>query len=180
MPFSFEQLPLDGLVLIKPRVFEDERGYFMETYKESEFASAGIRDKFVQGNLSFSRKGVLRGIHYQEAPRAQAKLVRVLEGEIFDVVVDIRPQSPSFGRWQSVLLSAENKHSLYVPSWFAHGFCVLSDTALVLYDVNAEYSPEHERGIPWDDPTLDIAWPVKLPIVSERDRTWPGIAALKP
>ena len=177
MPFTFEQLDIPGLVLIHPRVFEDERGYFMETYQHSEFSNAGISGRFVQSNQSWSKKGVLRGLHYQKQPKAQAKLVRVVEGEVYDVVVDLRKDSPSYGKWKATVLSAANRRLLYIPPWCAHGFCVLSDTAQVIYDVTADYSPEHERGILWNDPALAITWPAQAYIVSPKDQTWPAFAA---
>jgi len=176
MPFHFEQLDTAGAVLITPRVFPDGRGYFMETYKRSEFEAAGIGETFVQENHSRSSKGVLRGLHLQREPKSQAKLVEALQGEIFDVFVDLRPGSPGFGRWQGVVLSDQNKQMLYVPPWCAHGFCVLSDEAHIRYKVTAEYAPEAEAGIIWDDPDLAIQWPLTEPILSPRDQTWPTLA----
>ena len=175
MPFSFKQLQIPGLVLIEPRVFEDGRGFFMETYKAPDFAAAGIRGNFVQENHSRSTKGVLRGLHYQNPPSAQGKLVRAVRGEIFDVAVDIRKGSPTWGKWASVILSEENKRILYVPGDFAHGFCVLSEIAEVIYKTTSVYSPESEAGIIWNDADLNIAWPIQEPILSERDRKWPTL-----
>lgn len=177
MPFEFEKLDIPGLVLIRPQAFADERGFFMETYRLSDFAAAGIADRFVQANVSYSKRGVLRGLHYQKQPKAQAKLVHVVAGEIYDVVVDLREDSPSFGRWYATVLSAENGRMLYVPPWCAHGFCVLSEEARVAYSVTEEYSPELERGILWSDPALAISWPVEAPIVSPKDQALPLFAA---
>jgi dTDP-4-dehydrorhamnose 3,5-epimerase len=179
MPFDFISLAIPEVLLITPRVRADSRGFFMETYKRSEFAAAGIRDTFVQENHSSSVRGVLRGLHYQRAPQAQSKLVRVVSGRIFDVAVDLRPDSPSRGRWVGVELSADEKNLMYIPEWCAHGFCVLSDRAEVLYHTSTEYSPEHEAGIMWNDPAVGIAWPVSDPVVSERDKQWPLMAGAR-
>lgn len=178
LPFEFKRLDLPGLVLIQPRSFEDARGYFMETYRASDFEAAGITDAFVQSNMSFSSRGVLRGLHYQVAPHAQGKLVSVLEGEIFDVAVDVQPGSPTFGKWQGVTLTADSKSAVYVPGEYGHGFCVLSETARVSYLVTREFHPESERGLLWSDPELAIPWPVTAPLLSERDKAWPTLAAL--
>jgi len=170
MPFKFEKLAIPGVILIKPKVFADKRGLFMETYKYPDFADFGIKDRFVQDNYSKSaKKGVLRGLHYQIDPFAQAKLVRTIRGEIFDVAVDIRVGSPAYGKWTGVCLSSENKKILYIPRGFAHGFCVLSDLAEVMYKCSNIYSSECERGIIWNDPLLKIDWPVKKPILSAKD-----------
>jgi dTDP-4-dehydrorhamnose 3,5-epimerase len=176
MPFRFSQLDLPGAVLIEPRVFTDDRGFFMETYKHGDYAEAGLAEPFVQENHSRSVRGTLRGLHYQRAPKAQGKLVRAIVGEIYDVAVDIRPESATFGRWVGVTLSAENRRMLFVPPWCAHGFCVVSETAEVVYKSTAEYSPQLESGVMWNDPALAIPWPFDAPVLSERDRTWPGIA----
>ncbi|HOO77706.1 MAG TPA: dTDP-4-dehydrorhamnose 3,5-epimerase [bacterium] len=173
MPFAFHPLELPGLVLVEPRTFGDRRGYFRETFERRAFSEAGLPADFVQDNCSFSRRGVLRGLHYQLAPRAQGKLVMALSGEIFDVGVDIRPGSPTYGRWRGVVLSEENGRLLYLPPGFAHGFCVLSETALVFYKVTADYAPELDRGIAWNDPVLGIEWPVERPVLSEKDRSLP-------
>ena len=175
MPFTFKRLEIPGLVLIEPEVFEDGRGFFMETYKVPDFTAAGITDKFVQENQSRSSRGVLRGLHYQNPPFAQGKLVRVVKGEIFDVGVDIRKGSPTWGKWVSVILSEENKHILYVPGDFAHGFCVLSEIAEVIYKTTSVYSRESEAGIVWNDADLNIRWPIKQPILSERDGKLPAL-----
>jgi dTDP-4-dehydrorhamnose 3,5-epimerase len=159
--------------MIVPKRFEDERGFFLEAYKASEFEAQGLREHFVQDNHSHSTRGVLRGLHYQRPPSAQAKLVRTLSGEIFDVVVDIRQGSPTFGQWLGVTLSAKDDRMLYVPSGFAHGFCVLSEEADVVYKVSAEYAPETEGGLLWDDPDIGIRWPIGDPNLAEKDTQYP-------
>lgn len=176
MPFRFSLAELPEVILIEPTVFSDERGFFMETYKYSEFAAHGIRESFMQSNHSRSSRKILRGLHYQKRPKAQGKLVRAIVGEIYDVVVDIRRGSPRYGRWLGVLLSAENKKMLYIPPGFAHGVCVVSEEGEVLYMVTEEYSPEHEAGIVWNDPDLGIRWPTTDPILSARDRSWPSLS----
>jgi dTDP-4-dehydrorhamnose 3,5-epimerase len=175
MPFDFRRLKISEVVLIEPKVFEDGRGFFMETYKMPDFTAAGIRVNFVQENHSRSSKGVLRGLHYQNPPFAQGKLVSVVRGEIFDVAIDIRKGSPTWGKWVGVILSEKNKHILYVPEGFAHGFCVLSQIAEVIYKTTSVYSAESEAGIIWDDADLNIQWPVKEPILSEKDKKWPTL-----
>ncbi len=174
MPFCFKNLELAGAVLAEPRVFADNRGLFLETYKRSDFERAGIPGEFVQENQSVSHPGTLRGLHYQQAPKAQGKLVRVVAGEIFDVAVDMRRDSPTCGRWIGVTLSAANRHILYVPPWCAHGFYVTGDhPAEVLYKTTGEYSLIHERGLVWDDPRLAIAWPGEPALIADKDRQWP-------
>lgn len=163
---------LPGVLIIEPRVFEDRRGFFFESYNAREFAKHGITDLFVQDNHSHSRRGTLRGLHYQ-APPGQAKLVRVVAGAVYDVAVDIRWGSPTFGQHIGVILSAENKRQLYIPVGFAHGFCVLSETADFVYKVTSYYDPPSERGIRWDDPDLNIPWPIQNPILSDRDAQLP-------
>jgi dTDP-4-dehydrorhamnose 3,5-epimerase len=180
LPFDFQQLDLPGLVLVQAQAFQDDRGAFMEIYRESAFAAAGIAERFVQSNVSRSQQGVLRGLHYQAPPWGQGKLVQVLDGEIFDVVADVEPVSPHFGRWVGCEMSDANGRLLYVPPQYAHGFCVVGDSALVLYHVTREYHPESERGVPWNDPVLAIDWPVKEPIVSAKDRAWPALDSLRP
>lgn len=169
MLFIFKKLEIPEIILIEPRVFEDERGFLMETYRYSEFAKFGIKEQFNQDNHSKSKRGVLRGLHYQKYPEAQAKIIRCIKGEIFDVAVDIRKNSPTYGKWVGVILSLENKKQLYIPAGFAHGLCVLSDEAEIIYKNSAEYSPEYGRGIIWNDPEININWPIKNPIVSEKD-----------
>ena len=173
MPFRFTPAAIADVVVIEPRVFPDDRGFFMETYKRSEFAAHGIDETFVQCNQSKSARGTLRGLHYQRHPKAQGKLIHALSGEIYDVVVDLRHGSPSYGKWLGVLLSAENKQMIYVPHGFAHGFCVTSDEAEVSYMTTAEYAPEFEAGIIWNDPDLAIDWPIAEPHLSNRDQAWP-------
>lgn len=169
MPFEFEKLSLEGCVLVKPRVFTDARGFAMESFKRGDFIEAGIPGDFVQDNHSRSVKGVLRGLHYQRGAAAQGKLVRCVRGAILDVGVDIRRDSPTFGKWLAVELSADNAHMIYFPPTFAHGFLVLSDEAEVLYKCTAEYSPADEGGIRWDDPQVSVDWGVASPILSARD-----------
>ncbi len=156
--FNFIKTELDGVVIIEPTVFGDERGYFMETYQKEEFAAAGIDRDFVQDNQSKSSKGVLRGLHFQ-TEHTQGKLVRVVSGEVFDVAVDCRPNSKTFGKWTGVILSAENKRQFYVPEGFAHGFLVLSDEAEFTYKCTDYYTPSAEGGIPYNDPTIGVEWP---------------------
>ena len=179
MPFEFKKLAIPEVMVITPRVWRDSRGSFVETYKRSEFSAAGIDEVFVQENHSNSMRAVLRGLHFQTPPHAQAKLIRVLSGKIFDVAVDLRPNSSTRGRWVGVDVSAEDTSLIYVPGWCAHGFCVLSERADVVYHTSAEYSPSHERGIMWNDPAIGIDWPVSSPIVSDRDKQWPLLAEMK-
>jgi len=174
MPFLFKKLEIPEVILIEPAIMTDERGFFMETYKSSVFRENNIPN-FVQENHSYSIKNVLRGLHYQIPPKAQGKLVRCIKGEIFDVAVDIRKDSPTFRKWVSVILSSENKKQLYIPPGFAHGFCVLSDTAEIVYKCTEEYSPQHERGIAWNDMSIGIDWPVKNPIMNDKDKNNPKL-----
>ena len=162
---------LDGVIILEPKVFGDRRGFFLECYHQRRFSEAGIEDVFVQDNISFSTRNILRGLHYQY-PQSQAKLVQVLDGEIFDVAVDIRYGSPTFGRWTGAFLSSENNRQLFVPKGFAHGFCVLSETALFHYKCSDYYAPQNEGGIRWDDPDLSIDWPVRSPTLSDRDQNF--------
>jgi dTDP-4-dehydrorhamnose 3,5-epimerase len=159
---------LPGLLVLEPRVFGDARGFFLETWNRRSYGQCGIDADFVQDNLSLSRRGILRGLHFQN-PSAQGKLVSALQGEVFDVAVDLRRSSPTFRRWQGVHLSAENKRQFYVPPGFAHGFVVLSETALFHYKCTDFYAPQHEATIRWDDPDLAIAWPIKDPVLSDKD-----------
>ncbi len=165
---QFISTELEGLVVIEPKVFEDDRGFFMETFHRPRFAAAGIDVEFVQDNHSRSSLGVLRGLHYQ-LTRPQGKLVRVLRGQIFDVAVDLRRHSPTFGRWYGCHLTENNRRQLYIPPGFAHGFCVTSDVADVIYKCSAVYHPQDERTLIWNDPALDIHWPVASPIISGKD-----------
>lgn len=175
MPFEFERLEIPDVTLIKPKVFEDERGFFMETYKKPDFEKAGIKGDFVQDNHSKSKYGVLRGLHFQREPYAQAKIVRCIRGVIYDVAVDLRKDSPTFGKYVGVILSEFNKYQLYIPRGFAHGFVVLSDVAEVAYKVDNVYAPDYEGGIIWNDPEIGIDWPVDEPLVSEKDKMWPTL-----
>ncbi len=173
MPFTFKPLAIPEILLIKPQVFGDARGFFLETYKHSEFSGVGVAENFVQCNYSKSEQGVLRGLHYQNPPMAQGKLIMVIQGAIYDVAVDIRQNSPTYGQWIGEEISSDNHHLIYVPPGFAHGFCVLSASADVLYHVTAEYSPEHDRGILWNDPQIGIDWPLAAPQLSEKDAAQP-------
>jgi dTDP-4-dehydrorhamnose 3,5-epimerase len=164
--------PLDGVLIIEPGVFKDPRGIFYEVYSAKKYEEHGVPINFVQDNHSISEKGVLRGLHYQTSP-GQAKLVRVTRGEVFDVALDIRKESPTFGKWWGLHISETNKLQLYIPRGFAHGFCVLSESVEFLYKCSDYYSSENERGIIWNDPDLAIDWPIKNPILSEKDTMYP-------
>lgn len=175
-------LAIAEVILLTPRVFGDERGFFFESYNQRAFCEAtGLTVEFVQDNHSRSVRGVLRGLHYQIAPRAQGKLVRVIQGAVFDVAVDIRPDSPTFGRWVGEVLSAENKRQLWIPPGFAHGFLTLTDSAEFLYKTTDYYSPEHERCIAWNDPDLAIAWPLAgtTPRLSDKDQRGAPLRTLR-
>lgn len=179
MPFEFEKSELDGVILIKPKVFGDNRGFFMESYRKSDFINNGIDIEFVQDNHSKSVKGVLRGLHYQTNPNAQAKLVRCIKGKIYDVAVDLRKNSKSFGQWLKVELSEANNHMLFIPEGFAHGFVVLSDEAELLYKTNTEFSSEHDRGVLWCDKDININWGLDFePILSEKDKMQPKLSEI--
>lgn len=173
MKFTPQTIP--DVILIQPRIFEDSRGFFYELYNPRVFAAQGIKDMFVQDNLSRSSKGVLRGLHYQIPPKAQSKLVRVLNGSILDVAVDIRKNSKTFGKHLAMILRAETKEMLYLPVGFAHGFCALEDATEVIYKVSDLYSPEHERGLLWNDPALAIPWPAFNFTISEKDKKFPPL-----
>ena len=177
--FTFNKTKIEGVFIIEPQVFGDERGFFMETYKESDFKKTGLDYNFIQDNHSKSRKGVLRGLHYQ-LHYPQAKLVRVIQGEVFDVAVDLRKDSPTYGQWIGVLLSAENKKMFMIPLGFAHGFVVLSETAEFVYKCDEVYHPEDEGGIMWNDPEVGIDWPYKgEPLLSEKDKKHPSLKESK-
>ncbi len=176
---EFIKTEIEGVYILEPRVYGDYRGYFMETYNEKEFKEHNLNFKFVQDNQSKSKKGVLRGLHFQKN-FPQAKLVRVLEGEVFDVAVDLRKNSVTYGKWIGVILSKENKRQFLIPRGFAHGFVVLSDTAIFTYKCDEFYHPEDEGGIRWNDPTINIAWPYKgEPILSEKDKNHPFLTEMK-
>jgi dTDP-4-dehydrorhamnose 3,5-epimerase len=168
------ETPLPGVLVIEPKIFGDARGFFVETWQAERYAEAGVPG-FVQDNLSLSAKGVLRGLHYQE-PEAQGKLVQVLQGEVFDVAVDIRRGSATFGKWHGVTLSAGNKRQFWVPAGFAHGFVVTSETALFAYKCTALYRPEYDHSVRWDDPAIGISWPVDDPTLSAKDAEAPRLA----
>lgn len=173
---------LDGCFIIEPKVLNDERGYFMESYNQQTFEEkTGVKTGFVQDNQSYSTKGVLRGLHYQTGIHAQAKLVRVIQGEVLDIAVDIRPESPTFGKYESVVLSAENQKQFYIPRGFAHGFLVLSDTALFFYKCDNFYNRESEGGIIYNDPKIGINWALNFDelLVSEKDRALPTLENAK-
>lgn len=168
---------LPGVLLIKPRVFGDARGYFVETWSAERYREVGIKHSFVQDNLSRSAKGVLRGLHFQN-PHSQGKLVRVAAGEVFDVAVDVRRGSPHFGKWVGALLTADSQHQLWVPPGFAHGFCVVSDYALFEYKCTDSYHPEADWGLRWNDPGVGIEWPITSPTVSEKDASQPLLSEI--
>lgn len=169
---EFTDLKLNGLKLIKPKVFHDERGFFLESFQQSLFEKCGINVSFSQDNHSFSKIGCIRGMHYQTYP-GQAKLVRVAQGKIFDVAVDIRPHSPTFGQWEGVFLDGENHWQIFIPVGFAHGFCVVSEEAHVLYKVSSPYNAQYEKGFRWNDPAVNVQWPINQPIISLRDQQSP-------
>ncbi|MFA4943122.1 MAG: dTDP-4-dehydrorhamnose 3,5-epimerase [Lentisphaeria bacterium] len=176
-----QETDLPGICILEPRVFGDARGFFMETYSRRDFATIGIHCEFVQDNHSLSSRNVLRGLHYQLG-RPQDKLVRVIRGEVFDVAVDVRRGSPTFGKWTGAMLTAENRRSMFIPKGFAHGFHVLSEVAEFLYKCSDYYAPEEERGIAWNDPQIAIAWPIPpgtTPILSAKDQKF-GTLATRP
>lgn len=168
---------LEGVLIIEPDIFRDNRGLFLETFNQNRYAEYGIASTFVQDNLSFSVQGTLRGLHFQ-SQHPQAKLVQAITGEVFDVAVDIRPGSDTFGRWEGMHLSDQNKRQLFIPEGFAHGFCVLSETAHFLYKCTDFYAPEDEGGIIWSDPDIAIDWPIQNPIVSDKDKQFPRLSEL--
>ena len=173
MPFQFQRLAIPDVVLVEARVFPDGRGFFLETYKLSDFAMHGVPGPFVQDNWSHSQRGTLRGLHYQKAPKAQGKMVMAISGEILDVAVDIRRGSPTYGRWVAETLIAGDGRALYVPPGFAHGVCVLSEAADLTYKVTEEFAPHLERGILWSDPDIGVRWPIASPLLSPRDAALP-------
>lgn len=181
MPFQFVETPIPDLMMVMPRVFADDRGFFMESYKASDFISTGIKEQFVQDNHSRSQKNVIRGLHFQRSPHRQGKLVRCISGTVWDVAVDLRRNSSTYGKWYGIELSDENKTMLYLPPGFAHGFAVLSETAEFVYKVTAEYAPESDGGIAWNDPTLGIQWPIapEDALVSEKDNQLPTLKELE-
>jgi dTDP-4-dehydrorhamnose 3,5-epimerase len=178
MPFKFKSFSdLPDVVLIEPKAFVDERGWFMESYKRSEFVREGISAEFIQDNHSRSTaKGTIRGLHYQREPAAQGKLVRCLVGKIFDVALDIRKGSPTYAKWVSATLSAENHEMLWIPPGFAHGTCATTDVSEIAYKVTTEYSAPHDRCVRWNDPAIGIKWPTTTPILSKKDAEAPILA----
>lgn len=162
------------IIIVEPDVYGDVRGRFLETYQAERYAQNSIPARFVQDNLSFSKKGVVRGLHYQLG-RPQGKLVWVVQGEVYDVAVDIRQGSPTFGKWVGMTLSSDSLRQIYIPEGFAHGFCVSSETAILMYKCTDYYAPNEEKGLRWDDPTLAIQWPVREPVLSEKDSRYPGL-----
>jgi dTDP-4-dehydrorhamnose 3,5-epimerase len=179
MPFEFKETKMEGAKEVIPQPFEDERGFFMETYVKEDFKQNGIDAEFIQENHSKSEHGVLRGIHYQKGEQVQGKLVRCTQGAIMDVIVDLRKNSNTFGEIKKMILSEYNKKMLWVPRGFGHGFYTLSETAEVQYKVDNDYAPEQEAGIAWNDPQLNIEWPTKDPKLSEKDKKWPTIEEAK-
>lgn len=174
MPFEFKDLEIPGVVLVTPKVFSDSRGFFFESYKESEFEFKRlIFGPFVQDNQSSSTKGVLRGLHFQKKPKEQSKLVRCLVGSILDVAVDLRPKSPTYKEYVKVELNETNNQMLFIPSGFSHGFLTLSDKAVISYKCTKEYSPEHDGGIAWNDPEIGIYWGITNPLISDKDSKLP-------
>ena len=173
------QASLKGLLILEPQVFEDSRGFLLETYRQVRFKESGIDHLFVQDNLSFSVRGTLRGLHFQ-VNFPQAKLVQAITGEIFDVTVDIRPNSPTFSKWTGILLSEQNRRQVFIPEGFAHGFCVLSNTAHFLYKCSDFFNPYDEGGIVWSDPTIGIEWPIEDPVLSEKDKQLPQLSEILP
>ncbi len=159
---------IDGLIFLEPQVFKDERGFFMESYNRPRYEEAGIHGEFVQDNHSLSRRGTVRGLHYQTSP-GQAKILRCTRGKVWDVAVDIRPGSPTFGKWEAFTLDTETNRQIFIPVGFAHGFCVLSDIAEVQYKCTSVYNPKTETGIAWNDPDIAVEWPVENPVISARD-----------
>lgn len=179
MPFEFERQKIKDVILIKPKVFGDNRGFFMETYKKSDFYANGIEVEFNQDNHSKSSKGVLRGLHYQASPYGQAKIVRCGRGRIYDVAADIRPNSETFGQYVKAELSEENKHMLYIPVGFAHGFVALSEEVELLYKASGEYNPQADRGVLWNDPDINIDWNIDFePILSDKDKVQPKLSEI--
>ncbi len=173
MPFNFIKADIDGVIIVEPRSFGDSRGFFLESYKKSEFVSNGIDVEFKQDNHSYSTKGVLRGLHYQKTPAAQAKLVRVIKGAVWDVAVDIRRDSPTFKKWIAMELSEKNNTMFYIPEGFAHGFLALTDEVHLIYKCSNEYTPQCDAGIIWNDPEIAIKWPIENPLLSDKDTVLP-------
>jgi len=176
---NIKETKLAGVLILEPKVFSDDRGYFFETWNSTRYEQAGITGPFVQDNISFSKKGVLRGLHFQY-PQSQGKLIQVLSGEVVDVVVDIRAGSPTYGQWIGEVLSESNHRQIYVPPGFAHGYCVTSEAALFSYKCTDFYNPATEHGIIWNDPDIGIEWPTEQPEMSTKDAVYPGLKDLGP
>lgn len=175
MPFNFKRLSIPDIILVEPKVFDDDRGFFLEAFKLSDFQNGGLSIAIVQSNHSKSEKNVLRGLHYQLNPKAQGKLIRCISGKIFDVAVDIRKGSPYYGKWVGEYLCEDSKKLLYIPKGFAHGFCVVSKQAEIIYYCTEEYSWDHDRGIAWNDLEIGIQWPIDSPTLSDKDMTAPTL-----
>jgi len=175
MPFSFKSLSIPDVILVEPEVYSDDRGYFFESYKASDFEKANLPTHFVQDNFSFSKKDVIRGLHYQKEPKAQGKLVSVLKGGVWDVAVDIRKESPTFLKWVAMELNDRNHAMLYIPPGFAHGFLSLTEDVHLLYKCTNEYDTQADAGIRWDDPDIAIPWRISYPIVSAKDAALPSL-----
>ena len=171
------QTKLPGVLIVEPDVYDDERGFFLETWSAKRYAEAGLPQKYVQDNLSFSKKGILRGLHLQH-PHGQGKLVQVLDGEVFDVAVDVRVGSPTFGHWDGAILSADNRKQIYIPPGFAHGFCVVGESALFGYKCTEPYKRETELGVIWNDPDIGIEWPLSDPVLSAKDAAFPRLSEI--
>jgi dTDP-4-dehydrorhamnose 3,5-epimerase len=174
-----KETKLVGVLVLEPDVFSDERGFFLETWNSARYENAGIQGPFVQDNISFSKRGVLRGLHFQY-PQSQGKLIQILSGEVVDIAVDVRVGSPTFGHWVSEVLSDANHRQIYIPPGFAHGYCVKSETAIFSYKCTDYYNPETENGIIWNDPELNIDWPIKEPILSPKDKEYPRLKDFQP
>jgi dTDP-4-dehydrorhamnose 3,5-epimerase len=177
--FTFIKTDIKGPIIIEPKVLEDKRGFFTETYNYKEFKKNGIQEIFIQDNYSSSKKNVLRGLHFQREPYGTSKLVQCIEGEIFDVIVDIRPKSKSFGKWIGIVLSEKNKKMLYIPQGFAHGFYVTSKKARIMYKVTQYYFSKYDAGVKWNDPKLSISWPCSRPLVSTKDAGLPFLSEIE-
>jgi len=176
---NIKETKLSGVLILEPKVFTDGRGYFLETWNSTRYEQAGIPGSFVQDNISFSKKGILRGLHFQQ-PQSQGKLIQVLSGEVVDVVVDIRVGSPTYGQWLSEVFSESNHRQMYVPPGFAHGYCATSETALFSYKCTDFYNPATEQGIIWNDPDIGIKWPIAQPALSTKDAVYPRLKDLRP
>jgi len=174
LPFTFKKLSLPEVILVESKIFPDERGKFFELHKESDFKEAGIKEEFVQSSVSLSKKNALRGLHFQKPPYGQAKLIAAIKGKILDVAVDMRKSSPNFGKWAAEELSGGEGKMLYIPIGFAHGFLALSEDAAVVYKMSSEYAPDSDGGVIWNDPKLNISWPVRDPLLSGKDSKLPN------